>query len=83
MVEEAERLKKEDDARLERIEARNELESFLYSVNDMAVTMANDELISYIKGMRAWTEDAPASTSVGMFKLKQREVEKFLAKIKA
>jgi molecular chaperone DnaK (HSP70) len=83
MVEEAERLKKEDDARLERIEARNELESFLYSVNDMAVTMANDELISYIKGMRAWTEDAPASTGVGMFKLKQREVEKFLAKIKA
>jgi heat shock protein 1/8 len=68
MVAEAERLKADDSARAERIEAQNELESLLYAAEQEAETRSSEPLALAAATARAWMDAAGAATPTSAFK---------------
>ena len=84
MVEEAERLKKDDDARAARIEARNELEALLYHAKGAvaeATGVAAEEARAVIAAVEAWSNDtATPATPTSAWKAKIAEIEAALGR---
>jgi molecular chaperone DnaK (HSP70) len=58
MVAEAERLAKDDAKRLELIEARNELESLMYTAKDVARAHEDHKLMGMLAELQRWLDDS-------------------------
>jgi molecular chaperone DnaK (HSP70) len=85
MVEEAERLAKDDAARLARIEARNELESAVYHANEAMATLPDtsgrEALAETLKATEAWIADeANAGTPASAFRSRIATLEAALGR---
>jgi L1 cell adhesion molecule like protein len=80
MVAEAERLKKDDAARAERIEAQNELESLLYAAVQEAELRESESLAKAAAAAQAWLDAAGAATPTSAYKAKLQELHLAIAK---
>ena len=81
MVAEAERMAKGDAARLQLIEARNELESALYSARDAMRTSGGDEqLQGEVDRIGDWLEAAGQGTPLSALRAKTAELQSALAR---
>jgi len=87
MVEEAERLSKDDAARLARIEARNELETMVYHAKQVVSTAtpssaaAAENIITSVRSVEQWLSDvANQATPTSAFKNKLAELEAVLGR---
>ena len=63
MVAEAERLAKDDAKRLELIEARNELESLMYTAKDVARAHEDAKLIGMLAELQRWLDESVTSAT--------------------
>jgi L1 cell adhesion molecule like protein len=77
MVEESEKYKNEDDQIREKIEARNNLDSYLYSVRNTP-DLAEDKKAK-IKEVEDWCDQNAATASKEDYLAKQKELEAFFA----
>ena len=89
MVKESERLKKEDDANMKRIEAKNKLESYIYNwrnqmdIKELTAKLDATSLNTVntcVKDTQTWL-DANTSATTEEFEAKQRECEGRLKEI--
>jgi molecular chaperone DnaK (HSP70) len=78
MLREAERLKKDDDAVVERVEARNELERVISFVREAAEQRASERIAEAAAAAAAWLDDAPMTTSPAEYNAKKTELETIL-----
>jgi L1 cell adhesion molecule like protein len=84
MIMEAERLKADDAARLQRIEARNELETFLYHAREVATARNSVRLATTVESVQTWLDAADAATTPpSRYRTRITEVETALAKCQA
>lgn len=84
MVMEAERLKADDDARLARIEARNELETLVYHAREIAAARDHEKLKNLAESVQTWLDAADlATTPPSKFKTRAAEIEKEMSKAQA
>jgi heat shock protein 1/8 len=83
MVKEAERLKKEDESSMKRVEAKNKLESYIYNWRNQMdnkelttkIGPANVELVTTcVKNAQTWL-DANTTATTEEFEAKYKEVE--------
>ena len=83
MVKEAERLKKEDDSSMKRVEAKNKLESYVYNWRNQMdnkeltakIGPVNVELVTTcVKNAQTWL-DANTTATTEEFEAKYKEVE--------
>ena len=79
MVEEAEKMKGEDAARLAHIEARNELESYCYHARQVVKSSDNDDLSAVVSRINGWLQDASEATPTSMFRAKLVELQTAVA----
>ena len=79
MVEEAEKMKGEDEARLQLIEARNELESYVYQAKEVVASTGNAALEVVVKRVDAWVQDASQATPTSMYRAKLAELQMAVA----
>jgi heat shock protein 1/8 len=84
MVAEAERLKADDAARLQRIEARNELETLIYYAKEVAEARDSTRLRRTVEEIQAWLDAAdPATTPASQYRSKGTEVETEMSRAQA
>ena len=79
MVEEAEKMKGEDTARMRLIEARNDLESYIYQAKQVATLTGNASLGEVVKRIDAWLTDASQATPLSLFRTKLAELQMAVA----
>ena len=86
-VDEAERLSKDDAARLARIEARNELETMVYHARSAianapaTAVSAAEAVINAVRNVETWLNDeANNATPTSAFKAKLAELEATLGR---
>jgi len=77
MVEESEKYKNEDDAIREKIEARNQLDSYLYSIRNTP-DLAEDKKAK-IKEVEDWCDQNANTATTEDYLAKQKELEAFFA----
>lgn len=81
MIAEAERLKADDSARMQRIEARNELETLLYHAREVGVARDNVRLITEVEEAQSWLDSKDvATTPPSQYRTKGIEIETMLSK---
>jgi heat shock protein 1/8 len=78
MVQEAERLKDEDEKHLKRIEARNALETYVYSQKQM--NEGNNMVAEYVKTVQEWLEQN-TTASTEEYQAKKAECEARFAEL--
>lgn len=85
LVAEAERMKKEDEKIMARVEARNELESFVYMVKSNLDQYNNAALTNLVAETAAWLdekdEEGASSVEVSEFETKRKAVETLFDKV--
>jgi len=81
MVEAAARMKEEDDKIMARIEARNQLEQYVYYCKEAADNRGSDRLQKIADTVALWLEDADAATTeIKEYSTKKRELENAMNK---
>jgi len=82
MIAQAEKMAKEDTARLALIEAKNELEQTLYSAKDaINRTMLPDEaLVAKVAAIETWADEAGPGTPLSQLKAKLGELQALLGR---
>jgi len=81
MVEAAARMKEEDDKIMARIEARNQLEQYVYYCKEAADNRGSDRLQKIADTVALWLEDADAATTeIKEYSSKKRELENAMNK---
>lgn len=85
LVAEAERMKKEDDKIMARVEARNELESFLYMVKSNLDQYEDERLNTLVAETAGWLDEkddeGPATVEESEFEEKRKELERVFDRV--
>lgn len=86
MLADAEKYRKEDEQRLKRAEAQNEVESLLFEAQDMAASSGNNAACIQIEQLASeiteWIEQKGAGATVAEFTAKKNELKFALKKLK-